>query len=59
MPSELALNLPSGETAVLVMSATAGDLFVSVLLLILISLQLFDQVKNLAHLASKRGKGGA
>lgn len=56
-PAELTLTLPSGNTAILIMQATAGDLFVSALLLTLITMQLFDQVKNLAHLASKRGAG--
>lgn len=57
MPDQFLISLPSGGQAAVIMSATAGDLFIAAALLVVVALLLFDQIRNLAHLAAKRGQG--
>ena len=54
MPTELPINLPSGGTAVFVFQATAGEILIVIALLVLATIQLFNIIRQVAHVASKR-----
>jgi hypothetical protein len=48
------VDLPSGGTGVVEMKTTAGEIFITVALLLVFSVGLFEVAKDLAHIASKK-----
>jgi hypothetical protein len=54
MPTIYVIELPSGATGQLVMSVTAGEALVAISILMLVAIQAFVLLKDVAFFASKR-----
>jgi hypothetical protein len=54
MPTIYAVELPSGATGHVVMTITAGEAIISIVLLMLVAVVLFRELRDVAWFASKR-----